>query len=1425
MKKTLSLILSACMITSCFTAVYAGEAGSSAENPILISSAAELTDFANAVNSGKSKEFYRLEGDINLSNVKWVGIGTEEHPFTGSFDGNGHIISNYSFSVSNKGRGGLFTYVGAGGSIKKLGVEDANLFLNSDGNWSSVNGGLAAVVSGGTVSECYAKNISLGNGGRSPEVSAMSKGSGLVGLLTNNGTVDSCYSVSITVDEAEVDYDSGIVGEVVSGSTIKNCYTDLYLARAKMSVNAQNSYYLVTPPWPWSYGDGNEHYIGQQISASELQKSASKLGDAFKDAGNVNNGYPILVWETGKLSLDGEGTEENPYKISSAADFVKVTYLGDTEGMCFELTDDIDFKGEYISHFLGKTSDTAFKGVFDGAGHEIRNYKIKLNGSAANGLFSYVGGEALIKNLGVNSVYMLLDADKWETAAGAIAGQISDNARVYGCYAKNIRMATNYKGGQFKYGGGLIGVADKNAEIDSCYAVKITIIEDINLDSGIVGGTINPNVVIKNSYSDYTISCYRNADAYSNITNSYYISSLPWPWECAYDKEDKGNWYGYVGTKITPDELKGKAEELGSAFKKSAYANNGYPIFTWENPVLSLSGDGTVDDPYTISSADELEMVSALTDTDGKFFKLTKDIDLGGAEWYANEIGTKSTPFCGDFDGAGHTIKNYKITIPTTKEDPLESHGLFGYIGSNAYIHDLGVEDVTFTIGIWQWNTTAGAMVGEMNDSSSVMNCFAKNVKFLRESGADNGENNGHYHTAGGLVGVIDGDGCEVRRCYSLNIDNGIRKLTGSDGTTSNYATIMYNAGLVGRGANFAWVADCYSTQPMMQSKPGNPVNDCYQAYNHTNYYPDYPNWGAWQTEVNHLSFNWNSYFAPISETGLDYPVLKREANEGKYINLIPAGSMTVSDPNMAFGTANSRVMAASSVRASAFLSLPKGDTIKRTVKTEKGKCYKVTLNGYAPSYTRTNISCYLGDKNFADYVKTSYFGGAWWEEKTAYITADTTGDVLFTLSADQNLYIDDLEVFEVDEVLEKSGIDFNLQLAYQKLDVLPCDLYVVDKVYDGVDISYTSKNGYLDENGDRTDKIPTGLGTVSETFTASAPIGDRYPIEKSIDINILENAPYEIVNVGLTDKDGKTVYDINKADKIGTVKVKKNSAADASRLVCALYKGNALVGISSSEAESGGEFALNMSISGGDKVKLFVMDMSGITPLAFSKQSYDAPEDVVTIHTIGDSLCATYTDNSGLIGWGQVAGDYFDSQKVVVDNTLARGGMTAEEFISKGRFDTLLSKLKKNDYVFIQLATNDCGYFSQKEFNELLSQLIYGAREKGAIPVFVTSPELKRGATDTPDGNGGYIASSYLGGFPDVMREMGPETDVPVIDVNNAFLTLMRKVGYSGIDSLGYYVSDNVHFTNAGANFIAKTVADGVKALELPIADYVQDK
>ena len=75
--------------------------------------------------------------------------------------------------------------------------------------------------------------------------------------------------------------------------------------------------------------------------------------------------------------------------------------------------------------------------------------------------------------------------------------------------------------------------------------------------------------------------------------------------------------------------------------------------------------------------------------------------------------------------------------------------------------------------------------------------------------------------------------------------------------------------------------------------------------------------------------------------------------------------------------------------------------------------------------------------------------------------------------------------------------------------------------------------------------------------------------------------------------------------------------------------------------------------------------------------------KEPITIFMIGDSTMANKSLKNGNIerGWGQMLPGYF-TEEVVVDNH-AMNGRSSLSFINEGRWDIVLSKIHKGDYLF----------------------------------------------------------------------------------------------------------------------------------------------
>ena len=97
-----------------------------------------------------------------------------------------------------------------------------------------------------------------------------------------------------------------------------------------------------------------------------------------------------------------------------------------------------------------------------------------------------------------------------------------------------------------------------------------------------------------------------------------------------------------------------------------------------------LQGSGSQDDPYVITSPDELRMIN---DNLNACYKLGSDIDMKGYEF--EPIGTQSGPFKGSLDGDGHAIDSFGVVTDDKNVNPIDI-GLFAYT-ANASIKNLNI--------------------------------------------------------------------------------------------------------------------------------------------------------------------------------------------------------------------------------------------------------------------------------------------------------------------------------------------------------------------------------------------------------------------------------------------------------------------------------------------------------------------------------------------------------------------------------------------------------------------------------------------------------------------------------------------------------------------------------------------------------------
>lgn len=142
-----------------------------AKDPYQITGAAELIWLRDAANAGKANTCAELQQDVEYVDEVWTSIGTSEHPYTGTFNGNGHTIRVWL----NGGGQALFGYVGADAKLTGIAVQK-----HQSENYSISASAPLARSNAGTITHCRY------SGGMTAKDS-------LGGLVyTNSGTIEAC---------------------------------------------------------------------------------------------------------------------------------------------------------------------------------------------------------------------------------------------------------------------------------------------------------------------------------------------------------------------------------------------------------------------------------------------------------------------------------------------------------------------------------------------------------------------------------------------------------------------------------------------------------------------------------------------------------------------------------------------------------------------------------------------------------------------------------------------------------------------------------------------------------------------------------------------------------------------------------------------------------------------------------------------------------------------------------------------------------------------------------------------------------------------------------------------------------------------------------------------------------------------------------
>ena len=371
------------------------EGSGTVKDPYKIKTEDDLKKLADLVNSGEEQKgiHYTIEaeGGITLTEKSrpWTPIGTEEHPFDGTFDGDGNTVRGLEINDNAKDNQGLFG-VNAG-TIENLTVEGSVAGHDNVGGIAGTNMETGAIkdctadvtVSGhdnvggiagkndGSVTGCTNKGTVTGTG---------SNAGGITG--TNNGNAEGNTNKGTVSGK---DNTGGIMGTSGTDGTVK----DNTNSGNVTGENGQTTGAVIGKNENPDLNDITGNYYQK---TDETNNGLTGIGGVDPDPAGISSGTNPAP----EKYFEEKGTEEDPYQIESREDLEALRDSvngGNTyKDNYFEITSDIDLGGEGNPWTPIGTAENPFKGTLNGNGHTVSGLHINDKTKDDQGLFGVNAG-------------------------------------------------------------------------------------------------------------------------------------------------------------------------------------------------------------------------------------------------------------------------------------------------------------------------------------------------------------------------------------------------------------------------------------------------------------------------------------------------------------------------------------------------------------------------------------------------------------------------------------------------------------------------------------------------------------------------------------------------------------------------------------------------------------------------------------------------------------------------------------------------------------------------------------------------------------------------------------------------------------------------------------------------------------------------
>ena len=246
--------------------------------------------------------------------------------------------------------------------------------------------------------------------------------------------------------------------------------------------------------------------------------------------------------------------------------------------------------------------------------------------------------------------------------------------------------------------------------------------------------------------------------------------------------------------------------------------------------------------------------------------------------------------------------------------------------------------------------------------------------------------------------------------------------------------------------------------------------------------------------------------------------------------------------------------------------------------------------------------------------------------------------------------------------------------------------------------------------------------------------------------------------------------------------------------------------------------------------------------PVSGSSRRGDNP----VLFLVGNSTMRTGTlgnGNNGQWGWGYFAHEYFDENRITVENH-ALGGTSSRTFYNR-LWPDVLKGIRKGDWVIIELGHNDNGPYDSgrarasipgigketlevtiketgvKEtvytYGEYMRRFIRDVKERGAYPILMSL--TPRNAWEDADST---IVTRVNKTFGLWAKQVAKKERIPFIDLNEITARKFETYGKEKVKYMFYL--DRIHTSEYGARVNAASAAEGIcEYKNLGLAKYLK--